>query len=82
VATQDTLTHFGQFETRAGWKNGKTSYIARGSSRLEQKHTSRGAAISAGVHKAIEESAFLMIYERDAGAPIERRAVDLPGLVH
>ncbi|GAA7758121.1 hypothetical protein RN01_15260 [Cupriavidus sp. SHE] len=49
-------------------------------------YASRGAAIAAGVHKAIKERAMLMIYEREAHAsepiePIESSDVGVLGRV-
>ena len=49
-------------------------------------YASRGAAIAAGVHKAIKERAMLMIYEREAHAsepiePIESSGVGVLGRV-
>ena len=42
-------------------------------------YASRGAAISAAVHKAINDSAMLMIYEReaDASAPLDLDEIEL-----
>jgi len=50
------------------------------SSGIRTAYASRGAAISAAVHRAIEDGSFLMIYEReaDASAPIDFRDVELP----